>query len=217
MKTLLNLPELQERISNANQDRAGYICLGYGSNDNPFGSYYNIDWNDLWATGMDGFRKSFAGNSPNYRYYVTEEFYNTNIKPETPMTPTELYLKQSDGSTVRVIAKAGDKERGWKNNWPRGFDKYVGQEVTVIDTLDHNMAFGVRVKFADGNTGPLPFFVLYPVSDPIKVPEPIRISSEYEVKFKADASIEVGCQTISYEKLMEIVEAVESVKKQIKN
>jgi hypothetical protein len=67
----------------------------------------------------------------------------------------------------------------------------------------------VGLHKGNGETYYFPFFVLNKVFP--KLPDNIKISSDYEVVFKHDKSIEVGCQTIPFELLEKIYETAKGI------
>lgn len=210
------LRELVTENLNTNK-RHGYVCIGYGSSNPSLSTYFNIDKDDLWALRSDCvFTKNWSGSDRSTIYYVTEEFYNKYIELND-MTPETKYLKQAEGyfdlmgikrnSRVKVTHKVDSYANGWGSSWREEMDNFVGNEGYVEEITDGEV-------FICGWA--FPFYVISPAPMPIKMPDSIRISPSYEVVFRADASIEVGCQIIPFDTLTAIYKAAKSVEDQIK-
>lgn len=121
------------------------------------------------------------------------------------------------GDKVLVCREAVKGEFGWDNSWPRIMndsiwdgddDKYA----TVIDLGYCGNGIPLQYVDEDGDEQhhSFPFYVLEKVVS--KLPENIEISSNYDVEFKGDGSIQVGCQKIPFELLEKIYETAKSVK-----
>lgn len=118
------------------------------------------------------------------------------------------------GDKVLVCREAVKGEFGWDNSWPEVMDNAIrdGDKTATVEHLGSD-GIGIYLTYEDKDgytqTYSFPFFVLEKVVP--KLPENIKISSSYEVVFKADGSIEVGCQTIPFTLLEKIYATAKSV------
>ena len=132
----------------------------------------------------------------------------------------EKYLAAQKAWVALVDLKVGDKvklnrvatthELGWDAYWVSDMDKALGQEVEFMGIENAN---GIQLRFMNGSSedsARFPFFILDKIIP--KLPDPIKISSEYSIEFRDDKSIEVGCQKIPFTLLEKIYETAKSVK-----
>lgn len=228
--SIQNIEGIRRRIQN-NKGVAkhipGFVCIGAGNTNNSISSHYAIDKHNLYAYSYsndvsDKFGAGYNGDDSTRNYYITEDFYNTYIEPETSMTKTlqEEYIDRAPkymelmglriGSKVKVTHKVESKTNGWPNFWIGIMDERVGIESTILNIhKDGDVQLTGNCWF--------PYFALLPSIPTIKVPDNFPLDSrDYEVKFNEDASISVGCQRISYESLEQIYKDATSVKEQLK-
>lgn len=111
------------------------------------------------------------------------------------------------GDLVEVCRAADSREFGWCNSWVKEMDEAIDPENFAI-VVGFRGTAGILLNFG-GRPFSFPFFVLEKVVD--KLPENIKISDSYSVKFKEDKSIEVGCQTIPFELLEKIYETAKGI------
>lgn len=212
-----NIEELHKRIEDnkGKYEQKGFIYLGHGAVPS-LRKRHGLDYDVLHSSPYTGPDKlvsnKWSGNDPDKKYYVTEHFYNTNIKEQTIMTPTqnyreaqEAFIKMSGlkkGTKVRIRSKAKDNQYGWNAVWCVYMDDFVDNG--KIYTVDYvNGSHGVKVFDEPYNW---PFFCLEIVNEEVKV----RLDSgEYDAVISDDGSgsVQVGCQKISYKTLKEIFDA----------
>lgn len=107
------------------------------------------------------------------------------------------------GDTVRVLRKAEAHEMGWQNSWSRDtMDNAVGKTLPVIATT-HDIKLGDEARGYG-----FPFFVLELVK-----PKPVivELNDRYAAEVKREG-VQVGCQTFTHEKILELAEAVRQMK-----
>lgn len=95
----------------------------------------------------------------------------------------------------------------------RAFDDYNSIVVTFeYKTIAGNAGSGrdydIMLSFKDD----LPKILEILATPIVTLPEPIKISSTYKVVFHEDKSIEVGCQTISFNLLEKIYNTAKDIK-----
>jgi hypothetical protein len=111
------------------------------------------------------------------------------------------------GDEVMVLFKAESWENGWNNSWEHSMTKNIGKILKVDENFDSGSK-GIRIH--DDFLMCYPFFVLKKI--PKKLPENIEISDNYDVEFKENGKIHVGCQKIPFELLEKIYETAKSTR-----
>jgi hypothetical protein len=116
------------------------------------------------------------------------------------------------GDKVKVLRKAEDGEMGWDNSWARSMDNFIGHVGTISNIDGSN---GCRVNFTEPveDRFAFPFFVLELVEKRTPPKQPMKVGT-YEVEFaQGGESIEVGCQTISFEEVKAVYKEMKRLRK----
>jgi hypothetical protein len=156
-------------------------------------------------------RVNLEGHSTAQQYYANR----FQLETTTPiMNKEDLYqelatvafekLNLKVGDTVRVNGVAKRGQFGWRNTWTGAMDKLV-DNTYVLDFLPK----GGQVHVEGFN---VPFFVIEVVSRAKVLPDPVRISADYDATFKQDGSVSVGCQNVSFATLEQIYNTAKSLR-----
>lgn len=108
------------------------------------------------------------------------------------------------GSKVIILRQCKSREVGWNNSWDTPMNDYIGKEVKVERICDNGTGIMVNPFVGAKNDFDykFPFFALQPVPR-----ENVTIkldSGDYTAIINFDGSIQVGCQSISFETLEKI-------------
>lgn len=137
---------------------------------------------------------------------------NTEGAEEMNMSVAEAYkVMQANcgigvGDTVKVLRKAEDYENGWGYDWQYRMNETIGTCFVVN---------GVTSGGILSKDWGYPFFVLELVKKGKKLPEPIRISSQYKCEFKENGGIAVGCQSLDFDLIEKIYMTAKEVKENV--
>jgi hypothetical protein len=140
----------------------------------------------------------------------------TRAKYITAQAAWQEMVNLKVGDKVLVCREAVRGEFGWDNTWPEVMNGALYHEdfektatVNSLGSDENGIMLSYEDEDGDKRCHAFPFFVLEKVVPTL--PENIKISSSYEVEFKADGSIEVGCQKIPLDLLEKIYNTAKSV------
>ncbi len=108
------------------------------------------------------------------------------------------------GDTVRITSSATSYQFGWSNTWSKSMEDCVGKEFEV-KYLPKNGQLSLGLYH-------YPFFVIELVKRAPVLPDPIKISDDYNATFSKDGTVSVGCQKVSFETLTKIYETAKSLR-----
>lgn len=108
------------------------------------------------------------------------------------------------GDKVRILRKAKSYESGWGNTWETQMSDQVGKTDRVVDIKP----WGIRLKTAGYD---YPFFVLELVEKAPKT-KTIKLNDRYTATVDR-YSVEVGCQSFSFDAVEKLYEAVQDARK----
>lgn len=141
---------------------------------------------------------------------ATGDFFSpADVTPYYGLKPTihQMILKEKGievGDRVRVTHKVPSLDLGWSNSWiPEYMDPLIGKE-GVVDAV--NPDGGVAVLGWN-----FPAQTIELVSKK-KTPINVKLNKEYSATVNPNGTVSVGCQTIPFEAVEKVYQAIQSMK-----
>ena len=195
---LTNIERLKTLIKDSihHPVREGYVCIGYGSNNNSLRNVYGIEPQGIYAWAYEGYMDNGYNGSDSKRvYYITENLYNNHVlRSLSNSIEQAIALK---GKTVSYIDGHGKEHVFVVDTW----DVVQHQTLEGINTnkvIDAD-GYSVNVHF-DNHRFSAPVCILTVVETAT-----LKITEDYEAVI-SKGKVQVGCQTIDIETVRKIIE-----------
>lgn len=139
---------------------------------------------------------------PQMRHIEQSESQTMNVQEAYKVMQANCGIEVGD--KVKVLRAAKDDENGWKEEWASDMSAQIGKTL-VVQEIDGNRGFRLSDEYF------YPFFVLELVEKGFKTKE-IKLNGRYTAIVDR-YSVEVGCQSFSFDAVEKLYEAVQDARK----